>query len=321
MMKAFQRPAVTVAWLGLAILWNPLLAQSDEAQVLGSGEGFEVTTDLIDAELSIRPVFQSQQLRLSEPALKELINEFFRREAVVALAEQKKIWEQDPQAAYRLERVRREELMAIMLDHKRQEIAASMPDLTEQAKEAYQANPEKYLIPEQIQAAHVLLKAASQEEIAQRRDEAKAILTRAQQGEDFAKLAREFSEDEGSASQGGDLGFFPRGRMVAEFEEAAFALQEPGEISDIVETPFGLHIIKLESRRPEQQLTFEKVKDSLIISLKQKYVRERLQDWYQQVSDPSQVSANHQAIDEYVKKTKEAAEREPRIRIPDNLMR
>lgn len=102
----------------------------------------------------------------------------------------------------------------------------------------------------EISARHILLRAPAEATPPQRdsvRALADSIRERAASGEDFAELAREYSQD-GSAQAGGDLGYFGRGRMVAPFEEAAFQLQ-PGEISDVVETPFGYHVIRVDDRR------------------------------------------------------------------------
>jgi post-segregation antitoxin (ccd killing protein) len=103
----------------------------------------------------------------------------------------------------------------------------------------------------EVQARHILVRAPAEASPAQRdsvRELAESLQQRAAAGEDFAQLATQYSEDPGSAQRGGDLGFFGPGRMVAPFEEAAFRLQ-PGEISPVVETPHGYHIIKVEERR------------------------------------------------------------------------
>jgi len=113
----------------------------------------------------------------------------------------------------------------------------------------YRRHLELFEIEEQVKASHILIRVpedAPEKTVAKKRDLADEILKKARAGEDFTKLARTYSDDAGSAAQGGELGYFSRGAMVAPFEQAAFALQ-PGEISDIVKTPFGFHIIKSEA--------------------------------------------------------------------------
>jgi parvulin-like peptidyl-prolyl isomerase len=108
------------------------------------------------------------------------------------------------------------------------------------------------------------------------RKKSEGLLARARKGEDFAKLASENSDDPGSKDKGGEYDFFAHGKMVPEFEKAAFALK-PGEISDLVETQFGFHIIKLEERRsaasPE---TDQKVRQQIVEKLKQDKIEEKI---------------------------------------------
>jgi len=124
-------------------------------------------------------------------------------------------------------------------------VKATQPEIDAYMK----AHPE-----EQVHARHILIAvksaAAPTEGLdkPQARAKAEEALKRVKAGEDFAALAKEYSNDPGSKDNGGDLGWFGRGRMVPEFEKAAFALQ-PGQTSDIVESPFGFHIIRVEERR------------------------------------------------------------------------
>jgi peptidyl-prolyl cis-trans isomerase D len=130
----------------------------------------------------------------------------------------------------------------------------------------YDANRAQYSTPEQIRASHILLNLDEGDADAVR-ERATAILAEARGGADFAALAREHSQDEGSAPQGGDLDYFGRGQMVPEFEQAAFALQV-GDISDVVESPFGFHIIKLTDRRPEMTQPLAEVRDEIVDELR-----------------------------------------------------
>ena len=136
------------------------------------------------------------------------------------------------------------------------------------ARNIYQAKPELFKTPEQVHARHILIAGVTPESRAQ----AEKTLEELKGGADFAKLAQERSADTSSAAKGGDLGFFARGRMVPEFDKAAFALQKPGELSGVVESKFGFHILKLDARKPAGMKPFDEVRDELI-----KDVRSNLQ--------------------------------------------
>ena len=131
----------------------------------------------------------------------------------------------------------------------------------EEVKAFYDANPDIFKTPEMIRASHILVKvdeAASPEEKAKALAKIKAVQKRLKSGEDFAKVAQEVS-DCPSKDEGGDLNFFHRGQMVLPFEKAAFALKR-GETSDIVETEYGYHIIKLTDKKEAGTMSFDEVK-------------------------------------------------------------
>jgi peptidyl-prolyl cis-trans isomerase C len=146
------------------------------------------------------------------------------------------------------------------------------PQATDQEAQAfYDSHPGVFDTGERVKASHILVRVPqgatgpAKEEL---RKKADAILQRVRAKEDFAALARQSSEDPGSASNGGDLGAFGRGQMVPPFEQAAFALK-PGEVSGIVETPFGFHIIKVVERFPARKLPFAEVKERLKMEMVQ----------------------------------------------------
>ncbi|HEY0305724.1 MAG TPA: peptidylprolyl isomerase, partial [Longimicrobiales bacterium] len=135
-----------------------------------------------------------------------------------------------------------------------------------------------------IKARHVLLRLPGDATPAQRDSVTKlaqAIRDRARKGEDFAGLARQYSQEPGAQQSGGDLGFFGRGQMVAPFEEAAFAMKV-GDVSDVVETPFGLHIIKVEDRKSAD---FETAKVAFREEAKNRMIQEAEQNYVKQLTD------------------------------------
>jgi peptidyl-prolyl cis-trans isomerase D len=126
---------------------------------------------------------------------------------------------------------------------------------------AYNDRIGEYTTPEQVRASHILLKTEGKDEAAVRA-QAEEILKKAKAGADFAALAKQQSQDEGSAPNGGDLDYFGRGRMVPEFDAAVFTM-EPGQISDLVKTSFGFHIIKLVDKKPGTTRSLDEVRPQL----------------------------------------------------------
>ena len=136
----------------------------------------------------------------------------------------------------------------------------------QQIERHYNDNIQQYSTPEQVRASHILLKTEGKDDAAVKK-QAEEILAKAKSGADFAELAKKYSQDESNASKGGDLDYFGRGQMVPEFDAAAFAMQ-PGQISDLVKTQYGYHIIKLVDKKPATQRPLAEVRAQIEDQLK-----------------------------------------------------
>lgn len=162
---------------------------------------------------------------------------------------------------YRVPERRRVSFAVIETEAIRESVKLDEQDL----RTAYAASIEEFTIPEEVRARHILFRLPpepDEETIAETSSAAQEILREIRNGADFSTLAEENSDDTATATSGGDLGWFRRGRMTPEFEEVAFSLKID-ETSDIVQTPFGLHIIRLDGSRPEQVRPFEEVRAQL----------------------------------------------------------
>jgi len=137
-------------------------------------------------------------------------------------------------------------------------VSADLEISDEEAREYFDENPGAFDIPEEVKARHILVETEK---------EALEMLSRLDKGEDFAELAKKHSQDSGSKEQGGDLGFFPRGEMVKEFEDAAFALAV-GERSEPVKTIHGYHVIETLEHKEGRKVTYEEVAEEVKEALK-----------------------------------------------------
>lgn len=157
---------------------------------------------------------------------------------------------------------------------------AKAGNVTDQAtREFYDKNKAKIQAPERVRVRHILVKfdpkgAPADKEKA--RQKATSLLKRVQDGEDFAKLAQENSDDLGSKPQGGDIGWVTEGRTVPTFEQAAFALKKPNDVSPVVESQFGFHIIQLQERQAAGTLPYEQVKERIGQLMQQQEAQQQL---------------------------------------------
>jgi len=183
--------------------------------------------------------------------------------------ERKQFYDANQESFREPERVR-----AVVVEFSPAAFAAAVTPTDADVQAAYDGNLAQYQKPEEVRARHILIKVApdaSEADKAKARTRLEAVLAKAKAGDDFAALAKANSEDS-SAANGGDLGTFGRGVMTPPFEVAAFALA-PGAVSEIIETPFGLHIIKVEEKTAARQEPLDAVRASIVESLQTQQAR------------------------------------------------
>src|SRR5215204_5138874 len=148
-------------------------------------------------------------------------------------------WFDQHKDEYRIPEKRKVKYALLDVQSIRNRIVVSPQDI----QRCYEDNAQQFSTPEQVRASHILLKTEGKDE-AEVKKQAEDLAAKAKAGADFAALAKQFSQDDSNNAKGGDLDFFARGAMVPEFDQVAFALQ-PGQVSDVVKTQFGYHVIKV----------------------------------------------------------------------------
>src|ERR1044071_5079549 len=194
------------------------------------------------------------------------------------------------QAEYRKGEQRKIKYLLVDRDQLRSRVTVTPQDI----ESYYKANLQQFQAPEQVRASHILLKTEGKDEAVVRK-QAEDILKQAKApGADFAALAKKYSEDDGSKANGGDLDYFTKGRMVPEFEQAAFSLQ-PGQTSDLVKSQFGFHIIKVVDKKPAGTRTLDEVRsqiqETLAAQRVDQQIETRTRDLEARVTKPADIDA------------------------------
>jgi len=235
-----------------------LLASHAADTPLMQGAGVAITTADLHNELQRMPAEMRAQYLDNAQALGEVVGTMYLRRALATRAEQQALQRQ-PRTAYELQSLRE----GVLADAEAARVIDAVQPgdaiLEQRARSIYRGEPQRFEEPAQQRASHILIKGS--DDAAKAR--AQKLLDDLKAGADFAALAKQYSEDPSSGARGGDLGWFGKGKMVAPFEAAVEALQQPGALSPLVATQFGWHIIRLQERKPATTRSYEEVRDTL----------------------------------------------------------
>ncbi|MBI4698634.1 MAG: peptidylprolyl isomerase [Nitrospirae bacterium] len=207
-----------------------------------------ITKEQLTNELNKLPEWARSRFSTDE-GKKQFLDEIIKKELIYQDAK-KKGMDRDDKFKKDLEEFKIMTMIKMTLDKEIEEKAKVDP---KEAKDFYDKHQDQFILGLQVSARHILVETES---------EAQSIIKRLRQGENFAKLAEKFSKDKGTAKNGGDLGFFERGRMVPEFEKVAFSMK-PGEISNPVASRFGFHVIEVTDRKEGRSGSFDEVKEGI----------------------------------------------------------
>ena len=215
---------------------------------------------------------------------KEIVDEMIVEELLYDEARRRKL-HNDPDIKEIINDARRKILISRVIED---ETKKSAPVSDDDVKSYYEQNKEAYMVPEMVRASHIL---TSTEEDAIK---AKGELER---GADFSAVAGEYSKDL-TKDRGGDLGYFKKGQMIPEFENAAFGLS-PGQTSDVIKTRFGYHIIRLTDRKPATYRSFEEVEDTVRTSIMRDRQRQSFDEFTKTLKDKAKISINQDVLQSF----------------------
>lgn len=267
-------------------------------EVVIQGDGFQLTDQQIIDEYMLQPESLKKKIQHNPEELRKLVDGLYNEIAFEHEARKQGL-DKDPMVKKEVELSTRRILVKELINEKKQTI--KIPNMEPLALAYYESHPEKYWRDESVTARHILIRFEPET-----KEEKKAFLEglirRIQKGEEFAEIAKKYSEDPGSAPKGGKLDRFEKGKMIKEFEEAAFKLRKKGELSEIFESKYGFHVIELEEYYPRQRMEYSEVKTSILDKLNSDYFKDEFSAWREGVIDPEKAIVNKVELDKVIKK-------------------
>lgn len=299
---------VCLLFLAVTTVTADQTTQSKEQQSILVQEGsINITTEEAMKVLGdMNKVQQVKILKEKEQLQRLLLDQMILKKKVTKALEQK--LDEDPMIQWKIQKSTNIILANALTSNYKKEI--NIPaDIQLLAKEYYDTHPEEFLVKERVKVAHILIKSSkseSQESQKEKKALANKILQNVKQGGDFSEAAKEFSDDKGSARLGGVIEYFTRGRMVKPFEDAAFNLNNKDDLSELIETQFGYHIIKLLDRKKESTKKYELVKNKLLNKERKKYIDTRVNSFNNSFHTQKDITTLYMpVIDTLLKEAKE----------------
>lgn len=264
--------------------------------LVGDGE-INIPLVVFDTFIRKQPT-NGQMVFLQEgyEGLQEIVARLYYDRLIADDAREKKL-DADPLYKARIESVVNRELTLIFKEEMDKE---PVPDLSDAAHEYYKANPDEFKMPESVRVGHIMI-GYKKHSPGEAREIAQAIRKELLDGADFAAVAEERSEDPSAKKNKGDLGWQVAENMVEGFSEAAFALKEKGGYSEVIQSKFGMHVIKLLDRKAAETVPYERVKSAIISKLVSDFRQERWLGYVEKVRAENEVGIEKALLEEYRK--------------------
>jgi peptidyl-prolyl cis-trans isomerase C len=259
-------------------------AKKDDGKVLATIDNEKITLQEFNKELDKIPM-NMKMLVASESGKKNYLDRLVVKKLLLKEASKAKI-ESDKEFQDRVNDIKEQLIIEALL---KKRISADTQMSEDALKKYYDEHKEEFKKDREINTRHILLKTE---------EEAKQVQAKLQKGEDFTELAKKYSIDPNVRQTGGEIGFQPKGSLIPEYETAAFKLNKVGQVTGIVKTQFGFHIIRLEGVKPPDYVPFEEVKDFIKQKNAQEKQKEVLEKYIEELKKNAKITIDEALLKE-----------------------
>jgi len=270
-------------------------SKTDSSKILATVNDEKITIDEFNRELDKIPV-NMKMLMATQSEKKSYLEKLIIKKLLLREAKKENI-EKDKEFQDRLNAIKEQLIIESLLKKK---INLDSQITEEDMKRYYEKNKETFKRDREINTRHILLNSE---------EDARKIKEKLAKGEDFVELAKRYSIDPSAKANGGEIGFHPKGSLLPEYEDAAFKLTKPGQVSGVVKTKFGYHIIKLEGIKPPSYIPFEEVKDFIKQKLVQEKQTQALEKYIADLKNNAKITINEDLLKDEKPNTPEQKEK------------